>query len=225
MSFFRKSLLIAWKDAATEARTKVVFSSTLVFSLLVLIVFHFAFDLSRVSIDTVASGILWVAFVFSGTIGLNRSFQYERENGCLEALALAPVDPGAVYLGKLAGNFLFMTLLEGILILMFVVLFNFRIPAHWPLHLLIVFLATIGFTSVGTLLASVSVHLRARELLLPVLLLPLEIPVLLAAVRSSGILILGGSAADVQSWMGVLVAFDVIYLVSSILLFEYVLHD
>ena len=225
MSFFRKSLLIAWKDAATEARTKIIFSSTLVFSLLVLIVFHFAFDLSRVPIEGVASGILWVAFIFSGTIGLNRSFQYEQENGCLEALVLAPVDPGAVYLGKLAGNFLFMTILEGILILIFVILFNFRIPAHWPLHVLIIFLATLGFTSVGTLLASVSVHLRARELLLPVLLLPIEIPVLLAAVKSAGILILGGAASDIQSWLGILVAFDVIYLVSSILLFEYALHD
>jgi heme exporter protein B len=221
----RACLLIAQKDLTTEARTKVVFSSTVIFSLLVLIVFHFAFDLGRVDPRPVASGILWVAFIFSGTLGISRSFQYEKENGCLDALILSPVGPGAVFLGKLAGNLLFMLILEGFLILVFLVLFNVTVTGSLLLHGAVIFLATLGFVTVGTLLSAVSVNLRAREIMLPVLLFPVEIPVLMAAVKSSGLLMLGGPFEAIQSWLGILVAFDAIYLVSSVLVFEYVIQE
>jgi len=170
-------------------------------------------------------GILWVAITFAGILGLNRSFIYEVDQGCLLGLLLCPVDHYMLYLGKMIGNFFFMVIMEIIIIPLMIILFNLDILDILLPLLLIVLLGTLGFAAVGTLLSAISVNTRAREILLPVLLFPIAIPILLAAVKATGALINEGTFASAQSWIRILTGFDVIFLVISSLLFEYVVED
>lgn len=221
--YLKKAGTIAGKDLLTEWRGKEVISATLVFSLLTIVIFNFAFEMQRIELPTVAPGILWVAFTFSGTLGLNRSFAVEKDRGSLAGLMLAPVDRSAIYLGKMIANVLLMLLTEAILLPLFAVLFNMsmlRLAAVVP----IVILGTIGFVAVGTLLAAVAMHTRAREVMLPVLLFPTLMPVIIAAVQATGAVLGGDSLTTLAPEMGILLAYDMILSVVAWLSFEYVVE-
>ena len=223
LSYIRKVGTIAGKDLLTEWRGKEVVTATLVFALLTVVIFNFAFDLQRVELDVVVPGMLWVAFTFSGTLGLNRSFAVEKDRGSLSGLMLAPVDRSAIYLGKTAANLILMLLAEAVMLPLFAIFFNMsfaRLVSTIP----VVLLGTAGFVAVGTLLAAVSIHTRAREVLLPVLLFPMLLPVIIVAVQATGSLIRGTTLTSLGSEIGVLVAYDVILLTVAWLTFEYVVE-
>lgn len=221
----RAVLIIAWKDILSEFRSRETISSMLIFCLIVVVIFNFMFEPGSSLVREMIPGILWVAITFAGILGLNRSFIYEVDQGCLLGLLLCPVEHYMIYLGKMLGNFFFMLIMETIIIPLMVILFNIDLlDILLPLGL-IVFLGSLGFAAVGTILSAISVNTRAREILLPVLLFPISIPILLAAVKATSSLINEGTMVAAQSWVKILVGFDIIFLVISSLLFEFVVED
>jgi heme exporter protein B len=222
-SYLDKVLAIVGKDVAAELRTREVLSSMFVFALLVIVIFNFAFELKVENTGAVAPGVLWVAIVFAGMLGLNRSFITEKDRGCMEGLLLCPVDRSAIYVGKMVGNLLFMAAMEAIVLPVYAAFFN--LPVFAPRMLLIVLLGTIGFAAVGTLFSAVAVHTRTREVMLPILLLPVAVPVLVAAVKATGDALASTPPPTEGPWLGVLIGFDVIFLTVAFLTFEYVFQE
>lgn len=218
-------LTIAWKDVLSEYRSRETISSMLIFCLIVVIIFNFMLEPGSTLVHEMIPGILWIAITFAGILGLNRSFIYEVDQGCLLGLLLCPVDHYVIYFGKMIGNFIFMITMEIIILPLMVVLFNLDI-IHILLPLgLVIFLGTLGFSAVGTILSAISVNTRAREILLPILLFPISIPVLLSAVKATNQLFITGNITDSFSWIKILAAFDILFLVLSSLLFEFVVED
>jgi heme exporter protein B len=225
MSYLRKILAIVWKDIVAELRTKEMFSAMFVFALLVIVVFNFAFDL-RVTgerVRQVAPGALWVAFAFAGMLGLNRAFVLEKDRGCLEGLLLAPVDRTAIYFGKMVSTMLFMLVVEAFMLPVFtallgISLFDLRL-------LLIVVLGTLGFAGVGTILSAMTAQTRAREVLLPILLLPVAAPVLIAAVKATAGVLDGLALQEIARWLQLLVAFDLIFPAVAFMSFDFVVRE
>ncbi|MBC8180651.1 heme exporter protein CcmB [candidate division KSB1 bacterium] len=218
-------MAITWKDILSEFRSRDTLSSMMIFCLIVVIIFNFMFEPGSTNVREMVPGILWIAITFAGILGLNRSFIYEVDHGSLLGLLLCPVDHYVIYLGKMIGNFIFMLIMEIILIPLLIIFFNLNIFSILLPLSLVVFLGTLGFAAVGTLLSAISVNTRAREILLPVLLFPVVIPILLAAVKSTTILINGGTLSDTISWIKILSGFDIVFLVLSSLLFEFVVED
>lgn len=218
-------LTIAGKDILSEFRSRETISSMLIFCLIVVVIFNFMFEPGSNLVREMAPGILWVAITFAGILGLNRSFIYEVDQGCLLGLLLCPVDHYLLYLGKMIGNFFFMVIMEIIILPLMIVFFNLDLLNIMLPLLLVMFLGTLGFAAVGTLLSAISVNTRAREILLPILLFPIAIPILLAAVKATGALINDVTFASAAPWIKILTGFDIIFLVISSLLFEYVVED
>jgi heme exporter protein B len=224
MSYLRKVYAIVAKDVAAELRTREMLSSMFVFALLVILIFNFAFDLRAENQKTLAPGVLWVAIVFAGMLGLSRSFITEKDRGSLEGLLLTPVDRSAIYLGKMLGNTLFIGVVVVIILPIFIVLFNLS-AEYLPALVGVVILGIIGFSGVGTLFSAMAVHTRTREVLLPILLFPVVIPVMLASVKLTAAILDGVPFGEVQNWFSLLVGFDLIFLALSFMLFDYVMEE
>ena len=223
MKFWRKVITIAWKDVLSEMRTKEAISSVLVFALLVIVIFSFAFSASQETMNLVAPGILWVTFAFAGILSLNRSFVLEKEEGCLEGLMVCPISREAIYMGKVLGSLLFMLIVEAIALPIFALLFNLDIIS---LQLItIIFLTTVGFAAVGTLFSALAVNTKAREMVLPILFLPIVAPIIISAVNATGLALSDGLWGSLASWIQIIVAFDVIFLVASYLIFAFVIEE
>ena len=220
---FTKIFAIFWKDLLNELRTKEIIVSVLVFVLLVVVIFNFAFDTGLDQSNTVASGILWVALTFGGVIGLNRTFAVEKENSRLDGLMLCPVDRAVIYWGKLAGIFTFMLVIAVVITPIFLALFN--LPMFLPRLALIIILALLGFSAVGTLFSALAVNTRSRDIMLPVLFFPVVVPVIIAAVKATGPVLAGMPWGEISTWLQILVAFDIIYLVVATLVFEFVVEE
>jgi heme exporter protein B len=224
MKYLTKVAAIIAKDMAAELRTREMLSSMGVFSILVIFVFNFALELTdRDIIITVVPGALWVTIIFAGMLGLNRSLSVELDKGCLDGLLLTPVDRSAIFFGKTFGNALFMLAVEVIVVPLFVVFFN--VPLIQPAIVLILVLGTVGFAGVGTLLSSMAVNTRAREVLLPILLFPVAMPMLIAGVKATGGAMLGLPVSEWQQWLSLLAAFDVILVTVSVMVFDYVVEE
>jgi len=224
MTYLRKIAAIIAKDIAAELRTREMLSSMGVFSILVIIVFNFALELTeRQIIETTIPGALWVTIIFAGMLGLNRSLAVELDKGCLDGLLLTPVDRSAIFFGKAIGNALFMVMVEVILVPLFVVFFN--VPLVQPWVIVIVVLGTVGFAGVGTLLSSMAVNTRAREVMLPILLFPVAMPMLIAAVKATSGAMMGFPVSDWQQWLSLLIVFDVILITVSVMVFDYVVEE
>lgn len=222
-SYLRKVLAIVWKDVRAELRTKDILSSMLVFAGLSVLIFQFAFDLRADNVRLVLPGVLWIAITFAGVLGLNRSFILEQDRGSLEGLLLAPVDRSAIYFGKLIGNLLFIFVVELLLLPLMTVLFNVWLLS--PALLLVLALGTVGYAAVGTLFAALSINTRAREVMLPILLFPVMIPVFVAGVQAVSRLLDGDSFGDILRWVQLLVAYDAIFIAAAMLLFDYVVEE
>jgi heme exporter protein B len=210
------------KDLSLEKRSREMLSSMFIFALLVVLVFSFSFDLRVEEVGGVAPGVLWVAITFAGMLGLARSFVLERDQGCLDGLLLCPVDRSLLYLGKMFSNLAFISLTELVVVPLCFALFNLTF------HLLLVpilLLGTIGFSAVGTIVSAMTVHARAREVMLPILLFPLVLPALVASVKLTGGVLDGQPWGEIRNWMQLLVGFDVIFVVISYLAFEYVIEE
>ena len=221
------TILVIWaiarKDLVLEIRNKDVVVAITGFALLVLAIFTFAVDLSQMNAKLIGPGVLWAAIAFAGVTGLNRAFASEIESSTLEALMIAPISRDLIYLGKALGNFLFITTAQIIVIPAFAVLFNL-IVFRWEMISICVVTA-IGFSAVGTLFAAMSVRIRAREVMLPLLFLPVITPLLMAAVESTSYLVNGGTWSEMATWLQLSVAFDILFIVISALIFQNILED
>jgi len=214
---------IVRKDLSAEWRSRELFTAMLVFALLVILIFNFALELDARARVSVTSGVLWVTFAFAGTLGLNRSMATEKDRGCLDGLLLAPVDRAAIYFGKAIGNLIFMLIVELIVLPIYSVLYNTNL--FRPGLLLVVLLGSVGYVAVGTLLSTMAVQTRTRDILLPILLFPLVIPVLIAAVKASGGFLQDIPFSEVQNWINLLVVYDVIFIAIAFMFFDYVVEE
>lgn len=206
-----------------EFRTRELLSTMLVFSLLVVLTFNFALQLDRMARENVAAGVLWVTTIFAGTLGLNRSLAAEKDRGSLDGLLMAPVDRSALYFGKMLGNWLFMLIVQAVVLPVFSLLYN--LPLVQPLIFLSVLLGTLGYAGVGTLLAALSVQTRARDVMLPILLLPVAVPLLVAAVQAGGGVLARREWSDLSLWFNLLVAYDTIFIAVAYMVFDYVVEE
>ena len=221
-----KILTILWKDLLSELRSKEITSAMLVFSLTVVVIFNFVYEPGSGQARESAPGILWVAFTFAGVLGLNRSFARELESGAIYGLLSTPVDRSLLFIAKMIGNIIFMLIIELITFPIFVVLFNLSIAGKLLNLSLVIFLGTIGFAAVGTLFSTIAANTKAREVMLPILLFPISVPVLLAAVKgTSQILNQSANWDKLLPWLKVLIGFDVIFIVACMMLYEYALEE
>ncbi|QBD81225.1 cytochrome C biogenesis protein [Ktedonosporobacter rubrisoli] len=222
MSFFRQVLAILWKDIRCELRSKQTWLGMGMFALLVLVVFNFTFDLRVDNKNAVAPGALWIAFIFASLLGLGRTIAAEREQGgTLDRLLLCPVDRKAIYLAKLLGNLLFIGVVEIVALPVFAILFD--VPLLVGGLIPIVLLGTLGIAIIGTLFSVMAAATRARELLLPILVFPLIVPIVIAAVRATEDLMT--PLVNEPPWLGLIIAFDIIFLSVSMLTFQYVIEE
>jgi heme exporter protein B len=194
----------------------------LIFALLSLLIFGFAFDLRGRMAEVAAPGVFWVTVAFAGSLGLNRSLAREQQTGGIEGLLLAPVERGVIFFGKALGNLLLMLVVEAVMLPLTTVLFDVSLLRGGVL--VVILLGTVGYAAVGTLLAAIAVNTRAREVMLPILLLPLAVPLLIAAVRATGGLLAGATLADVNNWVRILVTYDLIIGAVAVLTFGYVVE-
>jgi heme exporter protein B len=214
------------KDLRVEFRTKEVFNSSAVFALLVIVTFSMAFEPTSAQARSLSGGLLWIAFTFAAMLALSRTFAREVPNDCLQGLRMAPISPAAIYLGKLFGNVLFLGLLDVILLPLFAVFYNVRLGETLPRLLLILLLGSWGLASIGTTFAGLTTSIRLREMMLPVLLLPVAIPLILSLVEATtATLTAGDFSVRPEIWLQIAFGFDVIFTLLSLYLFEFVLDD
>ncbi len=222
-SFFRPVAAVLWKDTLLELRTKDTIVPVLTFALLAIVVFSFAIEPTPRMVALVAPGILWIAFAFGGVLGLTRSFALEKDAGNLRALMLAPIGRDAVFFGKMLGNFVFMLIVELMAFPAFVVLFD--LPITMAGLIPVALLATLGVAAVGTLFSAMAVNTRSREVMLPLLFLPAALPLIIAAVEATGVVIGGSGAGGLVQWLTLLAVFDAVFLVVCPIAFTLVIEE
>ncbi|GHO75505.1 heme ABC transporter permease [Ktedonobacter sp. SOSP1-85] len=223
-AFWLQVSAILWKDIRSELRSKQTWLSMGLFALLVLVIFNFTFDLRVENKAAVAPGVLWVSFIFASLLGLERTMSSEREQGSLDRLLLCPVDRKAIYLAKFLGNLLFIGVVEIVALPIYLALFNLHLAGGGPIVLIvIVLLGTIGIASVGTLFSAIASSGRGREMLLPILVFPLIVPVVIGAIRLTENLLM--PQVNEPPWLGLIIVFDVIFLGVSMLAFQFVIEE
>ncbi len=222
-SFARAVFAIVWKDIQAEYRSLELVSAMLVFSLLVIIIFNFALNLDIKLRQTITAGVLWTTFAFAGTLGLNRSMAIEKDRGCLDGLLLAPVDRSAIYFGKAISNFAFMLVVEAVVLPVYSILYGINL--FQPGLLLVIFLGSIGYVGVGTLLATMSVQTRTRDILLSILLFPVILPVLLPAIIASNGFLTGTALSENMFPLALLIAYDIIFISIAFMVFDSVVEE
>jgi len=225
----RDYLGVVWaivvKDATVEWRTKTAFMSAVVFAILVLSILYFARDPTAVSSMDIAPGALWVTFTFAAMVGLNRAFLLERENQAIDGMLLTPVPRTAIFVGKMTGNLLFVGFVELISVPLFVLFYNVSLAGRLPQLLAVTAMATLAFVAVGTLLSAMAVRTRFAELMLPILLLPFLIPPVVGAVQLTSRILAARPASELMGWFKLLAAFDIVFCVLAILLYEATLDE
>lgn len=222
-AYWRPVIALLWKDLLLELRSRETVVPTLVFALLVVVIFNFALDPRPGVAPFIAPAALWIAVTFAGVLSLSHGFMLELEKGGIQGLMLAPVGRDVLYLGKLLANFLFILIVEVLLLPAFVVVFNMPVllPGLW----LALVLGGLGFAAVGTTFAAMAANARAREMLLPILFLPIVVPVIIAAVAVTGGAIQGDPWSEYGRWIGLMAAFDVIFVVTGAVTFDFVLGE
>ena len=224
MGIFGQTILIARKDLTLELRTKESISSMFFFSSLVIFLFHFALDPNTERIRELAPGLLWLAVIFPGSLTGSQSFRAEMENGCLEGLLLAPIDRSAIFLGKLSSNLIVMLMGELFIFPLFAILFNVDLWSFLPALFLFALMGTLGFSILATLFAGMTAQTRAREVMLPLLLFPLTVPVILATTRGMELVFREEALGFSGPWFRILCGFDLIFFIASLLAFEFVVE-
>ncbi|MCB0056199.1 MAG: heme exporter protein CcmB [Caldilineaceae bacterium] len=223
LAFLRKVWAVCAKDLRAELRGREVFSTMTSFSVLAVLTFGLAFDLRVPRSEMIAPGVLWVVILFGGVLGLNRSFGAEVDRGTLPALLLAPVDRSAIYFGKLLANLAFT--MATTLVILGVMFFIFDVNMFHPVNVLGVALGILGYVGVGTIFAALTASSRARETMLPILLLPVMVPVFVAGVGLTAGVVDGKTFDDLRQWLGILAAFDLIFVIVAYLLFDLIWED
>ncbi|MFN8006630.1 MAG: heme exporter protein CcmB [Terriglobia bacterium] len=225
MKFLSQSFTIFWKDLVIEYRTKDALTSMLMFGLLVILMFHFAFEPDGQETERFGPGLLWMTFIFAGILGLNRSFAGERENDSLQGLLMAPTSWGVIFVGKMMANLVFMLIAELVILLCFTLFFNFDLLPRAGWLSLITLLGTLAFASIGTILAAVSMNTRMSDVMLPVLLIPLVLPAVIGSVESTAAIFTDPPGESLGFWVKFLVVYNIIFLTLPLLLFDFVLEE
>ena len=222
-SYWGPVFAILWKDLLLELRTKDIVVSVLLFAPLVIVVFSFAIEPTPRMVTLVAPGLLWIAFTFGGVLGLTRSFALEKDRGNIHGLMLAPIGRDAIFFGKMLAMFLFMVIVEAAVFPVFAVLFNLSLvmPGLIPTALL----ATLGIATVGTVFSAMAVNTRSREVMLPLLFFPVVLPLIVAAVEASGVVMREEGFGELTRWLPLLGVFDAIFLVVCPLAFSLIIED
>jgi heme exporter protein B len=224
-----QSLRIIWaifaKDLRVEWRSRETLASMCVFGILVVFLFNFAFEPAHEESLRLLPGLLWISFAFAGVLCFNRSFAVERENACLEGMALAPGDPGLIYLGKMLANLLFLGIAESVIVFATSLWYNFSFVPSLRWFALITFLGTVGYVAVGTTFGAIAANTRMREVMLPVLQFPIALPIFIAGIEASTGALKGDPPSSYLGWIKLTAGFDVVFIVLSYLLFEYVLEE
>ena len=222
-SFLKATFAVVRKDLSAEFRSRELLSAMLVFSMLVILIFNFALELDPSTRKEVTAGVLWTTFAFAGTLGLNRSMAVEKDRGCLDGLLLAPVDRSAIYFGKVISNLAFMFIVEAIVLPLYSILYGVNL--FNPGLLLVILLGSIGYIAVGTLLASMAVQARTRDVLLPILLFPIVIPVLLSAVKASTGFLTNAPMTEIMPPLNLLIVYDIIFTAVAFMFFDEVVEE
>jgi heme exporter protein B len=216
---------VLWKDVTAERRAKANFNSVVFLAALILLLFGFALGPDTEAVRSAAGGVIWLTVLFSGVLSFNRSYEQELENGALDALLLYPGDRRSIFVGKVLANLLFVLLVEVVMLPTAAVLYDLPLlEVLLPLGL-VVFLGTLGFVTLGTFYAAMASRLRAREVLLPLLLFPMLIPLLVSAVEATGALLVGDVMGETGAWVRLLIVFDVIFVAATVLAFEHVIEE
>src|SRR6202046_2016150 len=224
MNNARASAILLAKELRLEFRTRELLSATIVFALVVVVLFSFAFDPTAAESRRYGPGLLWISFLFAGSLMLNPSFAREQATDTLDALRMAPISPFAILSAKMLANFIFMSLVELVLVPVFGVLYNVSLAGVVCLLILVLALGTIGLTVTARVFSAISSHARRRELLLPLLLLPILTPLLIGAVEATASLLLDRPELD-RTWVALLAGFDIVFLTASWLLCDYLIEE
>ena len=219
--FFRIALLVLKKDFAIEVKSREIVYTTLLFALSCILIFSLTFVIEGRPLQDAAAGIVWIAIAFSGTLALGRTFERERYAETLRALLLAPAPRAAIYVGKLLGILALLLATELLIVPLVALLFQADMFRHFPLLAALLILGTLGFAAVGTLFAAMLVRARTRDVLLPILLYPITVPVMIAGVRGTAALLQEPSEqALAVLWIGILASFDVVFVTLALWTFE-----
>ncbi len=224
MDAARAASIILRKEIRAEMRTRELLQTTVTFVVIVVVLFSFAFEPSAAEARLYGPGLLWIALLFAGSLMLNPSFAKEQSNDTIYALRMAPVSPFSIYLGKMLANLLFLAITEAILLPVFAVLYNVSL---WPVIgrlAIVLLLGAFGLAVTGTVFSAVATQARMREMLLPLLVLPILIPLMIAAVEATAELLEASPVLD-RTWLMVLVAFDIIYFAAAWMLSDYLLEE
>lgn len=224
MSTSRAAVILLAKELRLEFRTREILTATVVFALVVVVLFSFAFDPTATESRRYGPGLLWIAFLFAGSLMLHPSFTREQLNDTLDALRMAPVSPFAILLGKLLANFVFLSIAEAVLVPVFAVLYNLSLAGIAGRLVVVLLLGTFGLVVTGTVFSAISAHARMRELLLPLLLLPILAPMLIAAVSATAALLTEQPALD-RTWVAFLAGFDMVFFVATWLLCDFLVEE
>jgi heme exporter protein B len=222
-SFLKSIGAIVSKDLVSELRSRELLTSMMVFALLVILIFNFALELDASTRKVATAGILWATFVFAGTLGLNRSMAVEKDRGCLDGLLLAPVDRSGIYFGKMISNLVFMLIVEAIVLPVYSILYNTNL--FKPGLIGVILLGSIGYVAVGTLLSTMAVQTRTRDVMLPILLFPVIIPILIAAVKASSGILQGTDLAQILPYLNLLLVYDVIFIAVAFMVFDFIVEE
>lgn len=218
-------ITMLWKDIVSELRTKEMLFSMVAFSIVVVVLFSFSIDVTNKNAAFLVPSLLWVSIIFVGTLGLSRSFAMEKENGAIIGVLLSPIDRSSLYFAKVLSNFLYIFIIQLLFTVLFILLFNINIKGSLLDLLLVFVLGGIGFSSLGTLFSTMAINTRLRDIILPVILFPLLLPVLVNAIRATSVILAGGAFSEVLNFLKILISFDIIFLAASSLVYEYVVEE
>jgi heme exporter protein B len=224
MSTPRAAVILLAKELRLEFRTREILTSTIIFALVIVVLFSFAFDPTAAESRRYGPGLLWIAFLFAGSLMLHPSFAREQSNDTLDALRMSPISGFAIVLGKMLANFVFLSLAEVVLVPVFAVLYDISLAGIVGRLILVLVLGTLGLVTTGTVFSSISAHARMRELLLPLLLLPILAPLLIAAVEATASLLADPPGLD-RTWLAFLAGFDVVFLCATWLLCDFLVEE
>ena len=216
---------ILWKDIINELRTKEIVLSMAAFSVVLVVIFNFSLVINKDNVTTLVPSLLWISTIFVGTLGLSRTFAIEKENSAITAILISPVDRSILFLSKVISNFLYILIIQFLLLFLFLFLFNINLSGDVFLLIAVMFLGALGFSALGTLFSTMSINTKLRELLLPVILFPVIIPVIINAVKATSIIFNGGGYGEISPYMNILISFDIIFLVVSALVYEFVVEE
>jgi heme exporter protein B len=224
MRYVRQIAVVAVKDLRAEMRTKEALNASLAFALMILLLFSYTFDPSQEMMREVSGGLLWIVFAFAGTLTLNRSFARELPNDCLDALIAAPIPGSALFLGKCFASFALVLAVELVSLPVFGIFYNVKWTTQLPALLMVLLLGTWALTVIGTIFSALTVNIKLREVMLPMLTYPILMPALMAAMRLTTLLVTGQPiGAEDMAWLKMLIGFDVIFTAVSLALVETVL--